>query len=249
MIHIPTLDTPRLRLRAPVAGLTGTPASDLSEVLFVLFMLSSTAFDGLHMTQTWDRFYWETLYRLMQPWLGDNIVTAYPTLKQLHGLWEGLALLLSPLLYLALYLLCLALARRLTATPLPLRTLALRFAPSLLPIALVYHLSHYFTLLFSQGAQIGWLASDPFGLGWNLFGSDRLPVTGVLPAMGTVWHTQVGLILAGHIASVALAHREALACFGTRRAATLSQLPLLALMMAFTVFGLWILAQPLSGGM
>lgn len=240
---------PRLRLRAPVAGLAGTPASDLSEVLFVLFMLSSTAFDGLHMTQTWDRFYWESLYGLMQPWLGSNIVTAYPTLKMLHGLWEGLALLISPLVYLGLYLLCLALARRLASTPLSLRDLALRFAPSLLPIALVYHLSHYYTLLFSQGVQLGWLVSDPFGLGWNLFGSDRPPVTGMLPDMGTIWHTQVGLILAGHITSVVVAHREALQCFGNRRAAALSQLPLLALMVAFTVFGLWILAQPLSSGM
>jgi hypothetical protein len=62
-----------------------------------------------------------------------------------------------------------------------------------------------------------------------------------------VWHTQVWLILFGHIVSVYLAHLEALRVFPTRRQATLSQLPMLLLMVGFTTIGLWILSQPLGG--
>ena len=63
-----------------------------------------------------------------------------------------------------------------------------------------------------------------------------------------IWHTQVALILLGHIVGVYLAHVEALRSFSTPRRAALSQLPMLALMMVFTNFGLWILSMPLAGG-
>ena len=64
--------------------------------------------------------------------------------------------------------------------------------------------------------------------------------------MAWVWHSQVALILFGHILSVWTAHRIALRLWPHRRAAMLSQLPVLLLMVAFTVFGLWVLAQPLT---
>ena len=152
------------------------------------------------------------------------------------------------MLYLAAYLACLALAKALLKSPLPLKELALRFALSLLPIAFVYHFTHYFTLLLTQGPAALPLLSDPFGRGWNLLGTARLLSRPFLPDMSWVWHSQVALILLGHVASVALAHLEALRLFGNRRAALISQLPMLVLMMAFTVVGLWILAQPLQGG-
>ena len=103
-------------------------------------------------------------------------------------------------------------------------------------------------MLFTQGAQLPWLLSDPLGTGsewaWRWLGEPRA----FIPDAGVVWHTQVGLIVLGHIVSVVLAHRVALEVFATRRAATLSQLPMLLLMMLYTGSGLWILAQPLNPG-
>ncbi|MDP1775488.1 MAG: hypothetical protein Q8K94_02605, partial [Moraxellaceae bacterium] len=192
--------------------------------------------------------FWQDGFALLQPWLGSNIVTAYPTLKILHLIWETLALLLSPLLYLAIYLLCLWLAKKLTHSQLSLHSLALRFANSLLPIVLVYHISHYYTLILTQGSQLLRLLSDPLGLGWDLLNQGQRMPSPTIPDIGLVWHTQVGLILVGHIVSVYIAHEEAVRTFGNQRHAMLSQLPMLLLMMAFTVFGLWILAQPISPG-
>jgi hypothetical protein len=139
-----------------------------------------------------------------------------------------------------------ALAKVVTRSAIPVRELALRFAYTLLPIALVYHVSHYYTLVMTQGVQIVRLVSDPFGFGWNLFGTADWLETPFLPDAGFVWHSQVGLILAGHIVSVYLAHIEALRTFATPRKATLSQLPMLLLMLSFTTIGLWILSLPIG---
>ena len=111
---------------------------------------------------------------------------------------------------------------------------------------MAYHASHYVTLLLDQGPKILSLISDPFGWGWNLFGTTNKFRAAYLPDLTWVWHVQVTLILAGHVSSVVLAHRVALRVFGSRREAILSQLPMLLLMVGFTVFGLWILAQPLT---
>ncbi len=236
----------KLILQAPFVGLLQSRASSISELLFVLFLLSSTAFDGLHQTKPWVKLYWQDIAGWLRPWAGENIVHAYPLLRELHAVFQSGALLLSPFTYLATYLLCLMIMQRIAHSGLSTRELALRFAYSLMPIALVYHITHYYTLILTQGAMIVRLASDPFGLGWNLFGTAHLLPKPVIPDMDWVWHTQVWLILLGHIVSVYLAHREALMIYAKRRDAVLSQIPMLLLMVAFTCFGLWILAQPIT---
>ena len=239
----------RVHWRWPFAGLLAARSRHVSELLFILFMLSSTAFDGLRETLPWVKLFWQDLYApLWAPLLGDDRVASFSTLTQIFAVWQSAALLLSPLVYLAVYLLCLELARRCTGRSHSLRELALRFAPTLVPIALVYHVTHYYTLLFTQGSLLPWLLADPLGTGsewaWAWLGRPK----GFIPDAGVVWHTQVGLILLGHIVSVVLAHRVALELFITRRAATISQLPMLLLMMLYTGSGLWILAQPLNPG-
>ena len=49
---------------------------------------------------------------------------------------------------------------------------------TLVPIAAVYVIAHYFSFLAYNGQAIRYLASDPLGEGWDLFGTadsgDRL---------------------------------------------------------------------------
>ncbi|TAM28332.1 MAG: hypothetical protein EPN60_07360 [Nevskiaceae bacterium] len=236
----------RLRLRRPFSGLLRERPNSLSTVAFALAMLSTTAFDGLRATQWWVWLFWRDTTGWLTALVGRPPISALELLRPWYIRWELFWLLISPFLYLAAYLACLWLAKQLTRSPRPLRELALDFGYSLLPIALVYHATHYSTLLLTQGLKIVSLCSDPFGWGWNLFGSAQLLRAPILPAMGTVWHTQVGLILFGHVLSVCVAHRIALRIWPGRRLALLSQLPMLLLMVAFTVAGLWILAQPLT---
>lgn len=238
-----------LLLRVPFTGLIDRQAASVGLLLFILFMLSSTAFDGLHETQIWRRLFWVDLYHAgLQGWVGRNPLAAFPKMNTLYYYWQAIWLLASPFIYLAVYWIFIWLSKLAAASELSVRTLALRFAYTLLPIALVYNITHYYTLIQTQGVKIISLASDPFSWGWDLFGTANWLQRAIIPDAVFVWHVQVGLIVLGHIISVYLAHRVALRTFADSRRALLSQLPMLMLMVLFTCAGLWILAQPISGG-
>jgi hypothetical protein len=245
--YVPTADPDnpyRARLRKPFVGLLEVRAEHVSLLLFVIFMLSSTTFDGAHNTLAWAQIFWKRIY----PALAAVIDQPYFFFLTIYYVWQSAMLFLLPLLYLAVFLLLIWLAKRAALSSVPLRTLALRFAFTLIPIAFVYNLTHYYTDLFVQGALIVRMISDPFNLGWNLFGTARWLSDPIVLDAGGVWHTQVGLILFGHIVSVYLAHVEALKVFPNRRNAVLSQLPMLMLMVLLTTIGLWILSLPIDAG-
>ncbi len=247
-LAVPDGTASRLRWRVPFSGLLQERAESLSLVVFGLFMLSSTAFDGLRTTAVWFRLFWDDPTGLLFAWQGRNPIYAFETLRPYYLAYETFWLVASPFVYLAIYLGFIWLARLVTRSVRPMRELALDFAHTLLPIALVYNVTHYFTLILTEGARIVSLSSDPFGWGWDLLGTAGVLRAPIIPDMNWVWHAQVALILFGHIASVYFAHVVALRVFATRRAAMLSQLPMLGLMVLFTVAGLWILAQPIQSG-
>ncbi|NIW35053.1 MAG: hypothetical protein GWN32_00225, partial [Gemmatimonadetes bacterium] len=89
------------------------------------------------------------------------------------------------------------------------------FAHTLVPIALAYAFAHYFTLVLFEGQLFISTMSDPLGQGWNLFGTaDRDVQYWMSPE--AVWYVQVGVIVAGHVAGVVLAHDRALVLFSGR---------------------------------
>jgi hypothetical protein len=119
------------------------------------------------------------------------------------------------------------------------------FAYSLIPIALAYNIAHFITLLLIQGQLIIPLASDPFGYGWNLLGTEGYQINiGVINAR-ILWYLSVGLIVVGHIMAVYLAHLISLRTFQDRATAISSQYPMLMLMVIYTVVSLWTIAQPI----
>ena len=121
------------------------------------------------------------------------------------------------------------------------------FVHSLVPIAVVYAAAHYLSLLVIQGQAIAFLASDPLGEGWNLFGSATSTIEyGVLGATA-IWYLQVGFVIAGHVAALMLAHDRALVLYERARLAVRSQYWMLAVMIGFTTLALWLLAQANQG--
>jgi hypothetical protein len=230
--------------RKPVAGLLAHPAEHVSLLLFVLFMLSSTAFDGLHETLPWVTVFWKNIF----PVLTAGSTQPYTVTVNYYYYWQWAMLLVSPFVYLFIFLGFTVGSKVAAGSRKGVRALALAFTLSLVPIAFVYNITHYFTLLASQGLQIVRLISDPFGVQWNLFGTATLFSNPVILDAGTVWHAQVALILIGHILGVYVSHFEALRVFRGTRRALVSQLPMLVLMIIFTTFGLWILSLPIAGG-
>jgi hypothetical protein len=121
------------------------------------------------------------------------------------------------------------------------------FVLSLVPISIAYHVAHYLYWFYTQIQFVVPAASDPFAFGWDLFGGrDFVPDRAAIP-LKVIWHTAIVAIVVGHVIAVYVAHRVALNVFGTRRAALLSQIPMLLLMVGYTMTSLWMLAQPIMG--
>jgi hypothetical protein len=114
---------------------------------------------------------------------------------------------------------------------------------SLIPIAAAYAVSHYFSLLLVQGQFAITLASDPLGRGWDLFGTADFQPNIAPLSPNTIWYVQVAALVGGHVLGLALAHDRALTVAGSPERAVRAQIPLLALMVLYTVAGLWLLSQ------
>jgi hypothetical protein len=117
------------------------------------------------------------------------------------------------------------------------------FVHSLVPIAMVYVAAHYLTFLLFEGQAIRYLASDPFGQGWDLFGTASAAIDYSLLSQNGAWYAQVAFVVVGHVAALILAHDRALALYDDPRLAVRSQYWMLAIMVGFTSLALWLLAQ------
>jgi hypothetical protein len=131
-------------------------------------------------------------------------------------------------------------ARRLVRAP---RSLVPDFVLPLVPIAFAYAVAHYFSLLVIQGQFIYPLASDPFGKGWDLFGTVDFAPNLAIVSTNTVWWVQSVALVVGHMAGLAVAHDRAVSLFERRGDALRSQYPVLGLMVLYTLGGMWLLSR------
>ncbi len=188
---------------------------------FVVVMIGTVTYDGMSGTGWWRRVFRDEVN------------------DQLFG---ALALLGVVAAIGAAYLAASWAASRVGETELTASEVARSFAHTLVPIGLAYAVAHYVTLVVFEGQLLIHTASDPFGRGWNLFGTARWNVSfwsWLSPTI--VWYVQVTAIVAGHVAGVVLAHDRALATFSSERAAR-SQYVMLLLMVGLTSLGLFILS-------
>jgi hypothetical protein len=211
----------RVVLRPPLGGLPEVePRPGL--VAFIMVVIGSTTFDGLTGTQLWS------------DWT-RNLGTGGQVAASTVGLLATIGAVALA------YTLSMMAASAVAGVP--WHPLAVRFVHSLVPIAFAYVAAHYFSFLFLEGQAGIALASDPFGFGWNLFGTAGYAINFALLSAIVIWYVQVAAIVAGHVAGVVLAHDRSMAAFRPERAVR-TQYALLAVMVLFTVGGLVIL----SGG-
>jgi hypothetical protein len=217
-------------VRPPLVGLTRLDAIP-GTLAFAAVMLGSVAFDGFSRATWWlDRRY--AIESRYVP--GSNVAEVLLMAANVAGL------LVAILLVAAAYLAAVRAARSLAGYG---RGLAGAFVGSLIPVALAYVVAHYFSALVLNGQAAIRLASDPLGRGWDLFGTaDFRPDLNVLSA-NAVWYTQVGVLVAGHVLGLAVAHDRALVLYRSVKTALATQYALLVLMVVYTVGGLWLLWQ------
>ncbi|MDX1515056.1 MAG: fenitrothion hydrolase, partial [Gammaproteobacteria bacterium] len=228
-------------LRWPGAGLLLQRPLSFPMTVFVLVMLSNVTFDGFLETPLWNHIL-DTVAtsQALRPWLLD-IQSAGVNLL---GLLKTAGLVAFPLLFLASYAGVCVLVSIAGGRAVDGWTLARWFVLTLVPIAIAYHLAHYASFFALAGQLMIPLASDPLGRGWDLFGTAHVHVDPSVISARFVWFTSVGTIVAGHVIAVLLAHLQTHRVIRDPRAATLSQLPMLALMIGYTMTSLWILSQP-----
>jgi hypothetical protein len=217
-------------VRRPLSGLTrieGRPGT----VAFVAVMLGSVAFDGFSRSTWWQ----DRLFNLRAP-----LVESDPGFADLLGMGFNLVGLLAAVLFVALaYLLAVAGAQAVAGRAVSFEGV---FLGSLIPIAFVYAVSHYFTLLLYQGQYAIKLLADPLGRGWALLGlADFQPKVGFLDP-NTVWYIQVAVLVIGHVVGLVVAHDRALALVPSAATAARTQYAMLALMVLYTVGGMWLLS-------
>ena len=220
-------------LRPFAGGLVSHEKVTPSQMSFVLLLLATVTFDGFTATPAWETIVSDTYSSFS--FLGGQALTGVGTV----------GLIVFPILFLGVFLGFSALMAVFAGARTPAGDLARAFIYSLIPIALAYHFAHFFSFLLIQGQLIVPLASDPFGFGWDLFGTSDFRVNiGIINAR-LAWFTGVAAIVIGHIVAVYVAHLFAVRLFPDRERALRSQYPMLVLMVGYTMVSLWILAQPI----
>ena len=220
-------DERRPILRPWIVGLTDVARAGWSDAAFIVLALAGVSYDGLS----------ETAF-------GAALLSAVlPPIEALLGLTattfllaDTLALVVVAVAFLAAFTL-IVLAAYALADPerrRPTARAAGVYAATLLPIAGGYVIAHYLTLVIQGVAWLPSLLVDPL--------MSLAPALDWIPT-GLVWYLSVASIVGGHVAGIVLAHRLAVRDAPSRP--VLAGLPMVALMIGYTVLSLWIIAQPI----
>ena len=225
----PELNRPSVCLRPPVVGLISDQPQPFSMVVFVLIFLSTVTYDGFVETALWNAItlVLTDIFKLSTPFL------------------VGVGMIFFAIIFITTYMAFITMMALIIGQKENIFKLAGLFIFSIVPIAIAYHLSHYFSLLLTNGQLIISRISDPLGFGWDLFGSAGHQFNIGLIAAGTIWYSSITAIIIGHIASLYLAHITALNAVESSRKAIFIQIPMTILMIGYTMISLWIIAQPI----
>ncbi|MGH3919924.1 MAG: hypothetical protein ACRDSG_12960 [Pseudonocardiaceae bacterium] len=206
-------DDGRLVLRNPLDGVaTFGPAPGVVALIAVL--LGSTFFDSISGSADWTR----TVQSLPVP----------ATLISTAGLLAMIAIV--AITFLGATLLAGRVGHR-GRKPVPGL-----LAHTVIPIVVGYVIAHYFSLLLFQGQQAIVLLSDPVGTSAEISGAVNY---GLITATGIAL-VQVMAVVIGHVLAVISAHDRSVALF-PQADAVVGQLPLMILMVGYTVGGLTLL--------
>jgi hypothetical protein len=222
----------RLGLRRPLSAATRW-ATVPGSAAVVIASIGTTSFDGAQEGAFQDGI--EDLFN----WLVDRSFEPTPALR----LTDTLFILLTLAGVALVYLIGVRGMASVRGAP-PLRKLFRGFAHTLIPIAFAYLVAHYFSLVvFQEQAQFTYLLSDPLGTATtDLFGTASGGIDFKVLSSNAIWYVQVGALVAGHVVALTLAHDRATAYWGDYQQAARSQYWMLAVMVAFTCFGLYLLS-------
>ncbi|MCB2110322.1 hypothetical protein [Albidovulum sp.] len=213
----------------PGAQILRLPALTPSAIAFVTLILASVSFDGLNETFWWlarlginplefpgrSAVFWQNTVGLAAFWgLSASLILGAIRAGKPRG--TGFADFAAPMML------------------------------AFLPIAAGYHVAHYFVALLTDGQYAIAALNDPLESGRSFLGlPDHWVSFGFLQLRGSVWaiwSAQFAVIVAAHLLAVLLSLRLSEKTEGAQ--SFRAHLPMTALMVGYTVFGLWLLSTP-----
>lgn len=199
------------------------------EASLAIILLALTSFHGLTMTPQWLRM--------------NNLIRANTGLGQL--MLFSILMVVCIVIPLLIFWIGAGVSSKLAQNKISQAKIFKAFAYSLIPVALFYHLAHNGMHFFMEAQNILPFISDPFGYGWDLFGTaskEYLP----LLSLTAIWWIQVVLIVIGHVYGVVIADRMAKKIFTEGKTAMRCLIPLVVTMILYSGFSIWLIAQPMG---
>ncbi len=196
----------------------------MDEGVFVLVLLGVTIFQALVMIRPWAGF---TRYLMIYTGASYDSV-------------RFILFITSAILPVLIYSIAVGISK-LFNREMIFKDLFTGYAYSIIPLGLMMHLSHNIRHLLEEGTGIIPVLSDPFGFGWDLFGT-----SGYMPApllgSNNILLAQWLLMFIGLGFSVSVSKTISRRMFrGNDSAYT----PVLMFIFIFFVFNLWVLGQPI----
>jgi hypothetical protein len=200
---------------------------------FIIAMLTTVLFDGIHGSQMWLLF--------EKPF--EKLI---PKSMDINGYLIGTAgLLLTWCVFYLIYQLTCYVSKKMCAS-VKVKHLANDLAPSLIPIAIAYLIAHNFSSFMIQVQNIVFLISDPFNLGWNLFHTKNFRPNIAMIDAGFTWYLAVGAIVIGHILAILICHLIILQKTSSKKEVFYLSMPMTITMIVLTMVSLIIIAEPMT---
>jgi hypothetical protein len=200
---------------------------------FIIAMLTTVLFDGLHGNQIWLLFE-EPFEKLI------------PKSIDVNGYLIGTAgLLLTWCVFYMIYQLTCFFSKKMCPN-LNVKHLANDLAPSLIPIAIAYLIAHNFSSFMIQVQNIVFLISDPFNLGWDLFQTKNFRPDIAMIDAGFTWYLAVSAIVMGHVLAILICHLIILQKTSSKKEVLYLSLPMTLTMIVLTMMSLIIIAEPMT---
>ena len=196
----------------------------MDEAIFILMLLGVTIFQTLIMIRPWAGFTADLM---------SYTGASYDSVRFILFITAAV----SPIL---VYSIAISISKLLNQKII-FKDLFTGYVYSIIPLGLMMHLSHNIRHLLEEGTGIIPVLSDPFGFGWNLFGtSGYMPAP--LLASNNILLIQWLLMLIGLGFSVSIGKNISRRMFRENDSAFI---PVLIFVLIFFVFNLWVLGQPI----
>ncbi|WDE96252.1 hypothetical protein PQO03_11090 [Lentisphaera profundi] len=223
-------DNMALNIRSVAADLIHRSRFKMDEAFFAVTLLALTSFHGITMTPSWN--------------IMVDMTRAMTGLSQAPIF--SLLMIFMILIPMGIFWFSAWTTKQLTCNhKMRTRDFFKAFAYPLIPVALFYHLAHNGMHFFMEAQNIIPLLSDPMGWGWDLFGTATKTYAPML-SLTSIWYLQVILIVIGHIFGVIVADRIAKVLFKDRKNFIRCLIPQLIVMILYSSFSIWLIAQPME---